>query len=498
MEYPNTWKEDRKLGRPRRLSGPRRQTRARLPSQTPTGGRGSPAADFKIAKRYAAVGARVGARFIPWVGLGILAVEVGWYVYNRQGVAGDIEPVAPPEGWTVGNLSCSTDDGFRKQYHQGNPFCIGPFAHVTIDGPWGMQVPAAKNELHLLRRRTDTTGHTVAWWQRSGSTDNTPRGGYAHPMAIPVSPITPWERFDPMAIPMEPTPAVHPDPNPVSPYPAPAVRNWRSPTEGRQTGPQPVRRQIIILFNPNDLPLRRPKPKKEKRKIPGWWRPALHIDILPEQEIRDPSPRPAPDLQPLPTVDIPPMRREPRPVRPTQRTPIRIDPLPVTQNPPAFTPGFHRPARPGPRVRERKARTRSPLGFVIVRALFEQVFETFDYVEAIYNSLPQNVRVWYERELNFGARDPLMQMQVIHRHYDLIDIPEMINNLIANEFEDFIFGLLGRISALSAQRLGLSVGPQFGQGFVRKQSQSVRRTLELQQMRKNLIRFVTDEVETFK
>lgn len=118
------------------------------------------------------------------------------------------------------------------------------------------------------------------------------------------------------------------------------------------------------------------------------------------------------------------------------------------------------------------------------------MFELADYIDAVYLALPLNVREWH------GARQPWEKMEVIHSNYHLIDLNEMINNLVLNEIEDFAFGLLGRMSQATAQRLNLSVGPQMGQGSLRSHSREV--AADIERNRDKTFDFVPDYVETFK
>lgn len=395
-------------------------------------------------------------------------------------------PFAPPEGWTVGNLSCDSDDGFNRQYHEGNPFCIGPFSFVTDIHPWGTPVPPAKTILHRLKRdgASETKGQTVAWWNRSGSTDNLPVGGYDTLPVIPTSPINPWERFDPMDIPLQPSPQVHPDPFPLSPYPGIQPRKWRSPTERTFAGPdlRPIpRRTIIIIVNPRKIPLRKRKGTVPRRWQP-WIPPAIEIAIgpYPWDDYEDPR---RPDTGPgEPGWYVSP-------------GPVPLIPPPATMRPPIFIPGGHIPQPPPARVREKKGKLETDAGFAIVRALFETAFEAIDYVEAIYNSLPDNVKDWYRRYHGVNARTPIDKLRVIWKHHDLISLPEMINNLIEEEIQDLAFGILGKMSQIVARRLNLSVGPGFGQGSIRKHSRTI--ALELERMRDE-ITFEASFKETFR
>lgn len=134
---------------------------------------------------------------------------------------------------------------------------------------------------------------------------------------------------------------------------------------------------------------------------------------------------------------------------------------------------------------------KTPLAFNIIRRLFETAFETVDTIEAIYEALPKNVRDWY----NLKRNDPIGMAVVIRRHYLTIDLNEMIENLLYNEVEDFVFGLKGRISQSVARDLGLSTGPGFGGGGRRARNQRLQKAFA---EARPMIEYVASQMETFK
>lgn len=378
-----------------------------------------------------------------------------------------------PDGWAYGGACARIGDpNFLQASFNGIEHCIlGNVQGVALGTP----IPDTDISFHLgAQHGSKMEGRE--WWHRNagelpGSIPEFP-GHDRTP--VPTSPIDPWKKRDPMDVPLQPQPQVVPDPYPVNPYPSIQPRHWRSPTERTFAGPdirRVPRRTIIIIVNPRGLPVRQPKPKEPKRKprrIPPWVIPTVDIVIEPQPE-KDQDPRR--DRPPAPRPDLVPLR------------------------PPLIVPGHHEPKPPGPRTRETKSKMRTPFAFAIVRALFEQVFEGIDYVDAIYDSLPDNVKAWYKRYHGVNSRTPWDKLRVIWKHHDLISVSEMINNLIANEIEDLAFGTLGRISQLVARRLNLSVGPGFGQGSLRKHAQTI--AAELERM-KDEITFAASAQETFR
>lgn len=135
---------------------------------------------------------------------------------------------------------------------------------------------------------------------------------------------------------------------------------------------------------------------------------------------------------------------------------------------------------------------KSFIAFDILRDTFERGFEGIDAIRAIYGSLPQNIRDFYDVDT---AHDILGMVWVIYRHVNLIRVNRMIENLIYNEFVDFIYGLPGRASQIAARRLGLSTGVGFGGAGRLRRAQEIQ---ERQFQVAELIAFVNSETETFR
>lgn len=442
MTYPTAWRADRTA---RRLTSFQTLPPIRRSSGSPGGPRLPPIATFRELAKWK-VAARIGARFIPYVGIGLLAVEVGWYYYQRQ-YSGNPGAWSGPAGWTYGGPCAGFGNPtFKQASFNGIEHCFGG----TVGGdPLGNAIPDTDTSFHLGYR----TGSKIAdreWWFRApGDFPGSVPARRTQPSPVVPSPIQPYRKFDPMDIPLEPAPQVVPDPIPrsfQSPYPGygrpkfnvdPRTRvrrdferrrrSWRSPTDGSKSGPR-------------------------SRGQP------------PHQ----PNPRLPPHSPPAREVEVEPLRRKPR------RRPSRHD--------------LVKPK--GRKNRERKARMKTSRAFQTVRILFEGAFEAIDVIRAIYLALPQNVRDFYP-EVNL--RTPVEMMRIIHRHYRLIRLDRMIDNLVWNEIEDFLIGRLGRQSAFAAQGLNLSTGIGFGSAKRLAGMKAWRR-----QNAQDAIKYVVDQVETFK
>lgn len=417
MHYPNSWKEDR---RSRRGAG----SRAREPYKRGTFGAGGarPPPAPKIPSFGGAAGAaRLGTRFLPVLGLGILGAELGWYWYQSQFGEG-AHGWQGPSGWDYGGPCAGfANPTFAQASFLGIEHCFGG---STGGVALGTPIPDHHTSFHL-GYQFGSKIKDREWWRRNvgdfpGSVPHPP--GEQTPIA--PSPIRPGQPVDPMDVPLEPSPQVAPDPLPISPHRPPAPRNWRSPTEGRQVGPAPAVRE-----------------RPEERLKPSD-RPATEIELLP---------RPGPAVS---------------------------------------APGSHSQKPPkGRGNKERKMKTKSAQAFNMVRRLFESAFEGVDILEAIFLALPKHIRDRYPG----WRRDPRIMIAAIHRHAQTVDMQEMLENLIWNEVEDFLYGGLGRVSQTAAQRLHLSTGPQFGSGARRAEVEAWRR-----RQARDDIQFLADETLTFK
>lgn len=94
--------------------------------------------------------------------------------------------------------------------------------------------------------------------------------------------------------------------------------------------------------------------------------------------------------------------------------------------------------------REKKIKMQGSLG---VLALLNAASEAVDLVDCIYDAIPRKYRPRYGNT-RFVLRHPTPQQKVlaIYQHFDKIDIPKALGNVVSNEIEDRIFGKLGNLS----------------------------------------------------
>lgn len=252
MGYPNTWKEDRRNNRAGGSQAPRGGRVSPRPGPPP-GGRLGPLRSTVPLGRAAIGGARIAARFIPGLGLALLGAELGWWYYQSQ-QSGNPHGWLGPAGWTYGGPCAGFSNPTVGQYHAaGIEHCIGGSVIIV---PLGDPIPDNHTSYHLLYP-FGSKGKDREWWWRSPSTfpDSVPIHPGVYPTPIAPSPIQPGQPTDPMDIPLEPAPQVHPDPIPWSGQPLGRLRTWRSPTEGRRVGPAPERRlEPARRARPSDRP----------------------------------------------------------------------------------------------------------------------------------------------------------------------------------------------------------------------------------------------------
>lgn len=97
------------------------------------------------------------------------------------------------------------------------------------------------------------------------------------------------------------------------------------------------------------------------------------------------------------------------------------------------------------------------------------VTEGADFMEAAHDALPCNMRA------RKGA-PPDEQFKALWRNFDSVHIPTLINNLILNQFEDFLYGTLGQAQKGVNQSTGQSYGKQ--QHTLRVADRAMRRMLD--------------------
>lgn len=464
MQYPSTWKEDRKLSRGGGFQPSRRRLAIpRPPSAQLALGRIQPLRAFSVAKRF--------ARRVPYLGLLVLAGEVGWNYWSNHN-SGKDHSWAGPAGWTYGG-PCNRigDPNFLQAQFAGIQHCIlGSTGGQTLGTP----IADVSTSFHL-GAMNGSKMEDREWWFREAGTF--PGSVPVHPgqdrIPIPPGDFDPWERYTPMDLPINPVGT--PVPNAPQTLPTPSRRVGQpSPTERSKRGPK-----VKPLTKPQKLPKPRRRTKTRPKKRPKLYsKPARAIRLVPRRIPRElPPARPQPRLdRPPPIIDAPPREsfREPGPTLRPRRRPTRPKP------------SRHELKKPGRRTREIKGTFRTQAAFDIFRTAFEAGFEAIDAIEAIYFALPVNVRNFYRIDT---AHDIKGMVWVIYRHTNLINQNRMVENLLLNELEDRVIAILGKASQRAARRLGLSTGPLFGS------SARLRRMRELVTQEEDIIRFVSRDIQ---
>lgn len=227
MGYPNTWKDDRRGRRAVGFQARRERIGTRLP--------GARRSRLGPLRRLALPAARGISRLHPVLGLGFLAIELGWYYYQSQ-QSGNPHGWSGPYGWAYGGPCPGFNRTTFKQAHfQGILHC---FLGTVPGVPLGTPIPDNHTSFHLGYRFGSKIKDREWWWRSPGTfPGSVPIAPGNTPVPIAPSPISPGTPFDPMDIPLTPSPTVHPDPLPLGPRPMRKRRDWSSPGEGREEGP---------------------------------------------------------------------------------------------------------------------------------------------------------------------------------------------------------------------------------------------------------------------
>lgn len=158
--------------------------------------------------------------------------------------------------------------------------------------------------------------------------------------------------------------------------------------------------------------------------------------------VRPPGTAPTPDLPPANPVPYPP------PAPPI----IAVPPPDATNDPviihvPGWVPGVApqprtHPRRPGPGVREKKIKVAG-----LFDLLFGAVTESMDFIGALYKALP-----WCLRPVGFVS--PAKQAEALWKNWEYINWREGMANLVENQIEDRVIGMVGQATGSLANRAG--------------------------------------------
>ena len=119
-------------------------------------------------------------------------------------------------------------------------------------------------------------------------------------------------------------------------------------------------------------------------------------------------------------------------------------PAPQPQLPPGVQ--NHVPKPPGPGVKERKIKLQGTLKAIY--HLAQWVTEAQDGLQAAYYAIPVSIR-------GKQHRSPGEMDLFVYRHWQQVDIKKFIDNILNNEFQDFIYGGLGQARGKALRKLGV-------------------------------------------
>lgn len=129
--------------------------------------------------------------------------------------------------------------------------------------------------------------------------------------------------------------------------------------------------------------------------------------------------------------------------------------------------GFHNEVPPEKGTKEKKYIAAAAGGFA---RLLSSVTEGIDLIDAAYDALHWNRRTWKGRDGKWRPREitPQGKIKAVYDNFDAFDVPQFVNNVVANQIEDMFYGSIGRASAKSIRNnpyykspVGWQTGPLF-------------------------------------
>lgn len=362
-----------------------------------------------------------------------------------------VRKVVPVGTWTTHYRACYVNTWNRAA--SGSKPTFTPPPAIIFDDPWSL-IPAS------LR---------PAPTQRPAPESPSPVPGRG-PMRPRPAPRRRPRRDRPRPA---PRPAPRRDPRPTSP---PRRRPDPVPSPPPATKPRPVPPPVPTP-TPTPTPRPNPRPSPVPYPVPGPGVSPRPVPVpTPGTPTPVPVPVPVPGTDPIPvappgTVPYPPLNPGDSPIQvpgPAPGTPPVTPPgtAPVTPTPPVvpvppptathdpvivqwpdLVPGTTTrprpgPRRPGPRVREKKIKVAG-----VFDLLFGSVTESMDFIAALYKALP-----WCKRPVGFVG--PQKQAQALYDNWEYINWREAMANLVENQIEDHVIGLIGQQTGQLSNRAG--------------------------------------------
>ena len=387
-------------------------------SPSPAGGGGGVSPWWAAGGAAAARFARLGMRFLPWLGL----ILIGWELYQLwRGPAGG------KWGMTLNGYTKTLDCGRPQDYvsDASQSFCGGfntvphtlwnGVTRPSILGVW----QGVNNGSHRISQR----------WSRTG--------GY-RPRHLPGPVFNPWPDQDP-------EPAVQPQP-------------WPQPLPGPKPATSPFTVEPV-RGEPETGPWVEPYWPWPEPYWPGWPAPANPGEVV--TPVPTPVPEPWPEPAPEPT---------PGPLPPPQGN---------TGNPPAIPPGFSfRPGRPVrrvlPRNQPRKPSSRTverkfiltPGAKTALAIVMNAVTESDDLIDAFWWALPRDCRTPPKMVAGEWRAPPIWQKaRDVYLCGSHVDGEKALENYIRNQIGDFAGGMGGKATRKANRKIWEAVGGRTQLGF---------------------------------
>lgn len=385
------------------------------------------------------------AKAAPWA----LGFQIGWelgdYLFPNgfydfiEAPSGGIDYTIPA-GWTNSGFGCVTGGGGGEYWRweaqpQSNPYST-PGYHYC-----GMPGQLADKDQHVM-----TVGYTVAGpgnFIRASFGRGVGLGTYSiDGLSENVSPREVWVYIDD-GLPSEDIPMPQLITTGVS---VKAPLAGRFPSEHPETFPM---QWPMEMPYPQKFAEAVPAPRTQgegKHSRPGQ-RPVPRMPIAPVPVVVGPPPPPG-SQPPDQVIDIPPPPPPPSFGRPnaTGRS-VRYRTRPNRGR-----------QRPKPNEKEKKLTVHSKKGTSIAWIGLNLATEVFDFIDALFNGLPDEVIKETRATYDYGARgggnaDPYAKARAIWDHFDEMDWSKAINAFINNQVEDMVVGTLGVIAG-SANKAG--------------------------------------------
>ena len=110
---------------------------------------------------------------------------------------------------------------------------------------------------------------------------------------------------------------------------------------------------------------------------------------------------------------------------------------------------FHRLAPPPKRNKEGKVTSGAASSvYNVVHPVISNVGEVVEFIQAIYDALPDQYKVKYPgTNYTLRAATPQQKVKAIYENFHRIDLAKVIRNFADNQLEDAIWGLVGQTNA---------------------------------------------------